>query len=134
MSNLSIDGTIIQILKTQNGVSNSGKEWQKREFVIETEGQYPNKICFTLFGDKLKMIEEYSPGDKVEVKFNIESREYNRSWYHNINAWSISRKQQIVQTEFSTFSPKTEEKPIKQQIMERNQQQYEDNPEYDLPF
>jgi len=44
---LSVKGKIQQILKPESGVSRAGKEWSKQEFVIETEDQYPKKICFT---------------------------------------------------------------------------------------
>jgi hypothetical protein len=27
----------------------------------------------------------------VEVFFNLESREFNGKWYHNINAWKIDK-------------------------------------------
>jgi hypothetical protein len=30
-------------------------------------------------------------GEMVDVSFNIESREYNGKWFHNINAWKIDK-------------------------------------------
>ena len=88
---LSIKGRINQILKAENGVSKAGKEWSKQEFVIETEEQFPRKVCFTLFGDKTNLIDGLSAGEEVEVAFNLESREYNGKWFHNINAWKIDK-------------------------------------------
>lgn len=86
---LSVKGKIQQILKPESGTSRAGKEWTKQEFVIETEEQYPKKVCFTLFGDKVSLVEGLSEGQEVEVAFNLESREYNGRWFHNINAWKI---------------------------------------------
>ena len=86
---LSVKGRIQQILKPESGVSRAGKEWQKQEFVIETEEQFPRKVCFTLFGDKTSLIDGLASGQEVEVSFNLESREYNGKWFHNINAWKI---------------------------------------------
>jgi len=86
---LAVKGRIQQILKPESGVSRAGNEWKKQEFVIETEEQFPKKICFTLFGDKISLIEGITSGQEVEISFNIESREYNGKWFHNINAWKI---------------------------------------------
>ncbi|HPE76567.1 MAG TPA: DUF3127 domain-containing protein [Draconibacterium sp.] len=88
---LSVKGRIYQILKPETGVSKAGKEWSKQEFVIETEEQFPRKVCFTLFGDKTSLISGLSAGEEVDVAFNIESRDYNGKWFHNINAWKIDK-------------------------------------------
>jgi len=88
---LSVKGKIERILEPESGVSRAGNQWNKQEFVIETEEQFPRKVCFTLFGDKTSLIEPLSVGEEVEVSFNIESREYNGKWFHNINAWKIDK-------------------------------------------
>ncbi|WP_346856783.1 DUF3127 domain-containing protein [uncultured Draconibacterium sp.] len=88
---LSVKGKIEQILKPESGTSKAGKEWSKQEFVIETDDQYPKKVCFTLFGDKVSLVNGLSAGQEVEVSFNMESREYNGRWFHNINAWKIEK-------------------------------------------
>ncbi len=88
---LQVKGKIEQILKPESGVSRAGKEWQKQEFVIETDEQFPRKVCFTLFNDKTSLIKGISAGEEVEVSFNLESREYNGKWFHNINAWKIEK-------------------------------------------
>lgn len=86
---IQVKGTVIQILKPESGVSKAGKEWKKQEFVIETNEQYPKKVCFTLFGDKTSLIEGTTEGTEVEVFFSVESRDFNGKWFHNINAWKI---------------------------------------------
>ncbi len=88
---LSVKGKIDQILKPESGTSRAGKEWNKQEFIIETDEQYPRKVCFTLFGDKVNLIDGLAAGQDVEVSFNLESREYNGRWFHNINAWKIDK-------------------------------------------
>jgi hypothetical protein len=87
---LVVKGKIEQLLQLQTGTSTRG-EWKKQEFIIETDEQYPKKICFTLFNDKIGLIEGFNAGMEVEVSFNVESREYNGRWFHNINAWKIDR-------------------------------------------
>ncbi len=93
---LSVKGNIVSILNPESGVSRAGKEWSKQEFVIETQEQFPKKVCFTLFGDKTSLLNGISNGAEVEVSFNLESREYNGRWFHNINAWKIDTVQQDI--------------------------------------
>ena len=84
-----VTGKIISIGQKESGVSKAGKEWEKIEFVIETEGEYPKKLCFTLFGDKCALIADKTEGKSVEVSFDVESREYNGRWFHNVNAYRV---------------------------------------------
>jgi hypothetical protein len=87
---MDVKGMVIQKCELQTGDSKTGgKSWQKREFVIETQEQFPKKIAFTCFGDKVSMIDTFSEGQEVTVSYNLESREYNSKWFHNINAWKI---------------------------------------------
>lgn len=86
---LTIKGTLEKILNPESGISRSGKEWKKQEFIVETKEQFPRKICFTLFNEKLSLIDQFSEGSEIEVSFNLESREYNSKWFHNVNAWKI---------------------------------------------
>lgn len=88
---LTVKGKVTQVLKPESGVSKAGNEWNKQDFVIETDEQFPKKVCFTLFGDKTSLLNGLAAGTEVEVSFNIESREYNGKYFHNINAWKIDR-------------------------------------------
>ena len=90
MNELKVKGRLVSVLPTVNGVSKAGKEWEKKDFVIQTdEGQFSKKIAFTLFGDKINAIDSISVGAEIEVFFNIDSREFDGKWYHNINAWLV---------------------------------------------
>jgi len=88
---LQIKGKIQQILKPESGVSRIGKDWKKQEFILESDEQFPKKICFSILNDKLSLLEKVKPGDEVEVFFNLESRDYNGKWYHNINVWKLEK-------------------------------------------
>lgn len=88
---LSIKGKIEKILPEEKGVSKAGNQWVKQEFVIETADQFPRKVCFTLFNDKVGLVANVNPGDEVDVSFDVESREYNGKFYHNLNAWKIDK-------------------------------------------
>lgn len=78
-------GTVIQVLAVQTGAGKNG-EWKKQEFIIETDGQYPKKICISLWGDKVGTIQS---GQIVDVQIDAESREYNGRWYTELKAWKF---------------------------------------------
>ena len=87
---LSIKGKITKKLEIESGTSKAGKEWKKQSFIIDTGSQYNPEICFQLFGeDKIQILENYSEGDKVDVSFNLSSREYNGRYFHNVDAWKV---------------------------------------------
>ena len=94
----SIKGKVHVILAEQKGVSQSGKEWAKIDFVIEeVEGQYPKKVSFTSMGDKLlPVVKSLSVGQLVEVHYNLDAREYNGKWFTNINAWRIDKNSEGI--------------------------------------
>ncbi len=85
---LEINGKLKQVLPMQSGQGKNGP-WQKQEFVIETQSQYPKLICFTLWGDKANMVANATPGEDIKVFFDVESREYNGRWYTDAKAWKV---------------------------------------------
>ena len=88
---LTIKGKLLKILTVESGVSRTGNSWKKQEFVIETQDQFPKKVCFSLFNDKVSLLNGITDGEELEISFDIESREFNNKWYHNVNAWKIDR-------------------------------------------
>ena len=85
-----IQGRIIIAMPETGGTGKTGNPWKKQEFVLETADNYPKKILFTLWGDK---IDQYSlrEGDQVSVSIDIESREYNGRWYTDLKAWKVEK-------------------------------------------
>jgi hypothetical protein len=96
---LSVKGKLVMILNLESGVSRSGNSWKKQEFILETQDQFPKKVCFTLFNDKVSLLSGFAAGEDLEVSFDVESREFNNKWYHNINAWKIEKVGQISAAE-----------------------------------
>ncbi len=88
---MEITGKCIATLAIESGTSKSGNAWQKQNFVIETAGQYPKKVCFQLFGDKVNDCPNV--GEEVKVSFDPESREWNGKWFTQLNAWKVERQQ-----------------------------------------
>ena len=87
---LKIQGRIIAVLPEVGGISKAGNQWKKQEYVLETFDQYPKKICFNAFGNK---VDEFAiqEGETLTVSVDIESREFNGRWYTDIRAWRVER-------------------------------------------
>lgn len=83
-------GKVVAVLELVNGTSKAGNAFQKREFVIETQEQYPKKICFQLFGERVN--ECPSIGEVVKVNFDAESREWQGRWFTQLNAWRVEKQ------------------------------------------
>ena len=49
---LEIAGKVVKKMDVESGTSKNGKEWKKQSIVIETDGQYPKKICFSIWNTK----------------------------------------------------------------------------------
>ena len=73
---MELDGKIILDLGMQTGTSKAGREWKKREWVLETFGQYPKKVKFHVFGDKADTI-GIEVGNSYTLSVDAESREFN---------------------------------------------------------
>ena len=92
---MEIIGKAISALPVKSGVSQrTGEQWQSREYVIETQEQYPKKMCFEVFGtDKLKEF-NIRNNDLIKVHFDITAREYNGKWYNSVRAWKVEHVNQ----------------------------------------
>lgn len=93
---MELEGKIVKLLAEQSGQGKNG-QWRKREYIIETPGQYPRKVCFNLWGDKIDQF-PVKEGDEVKVSFDLESREFNGRWYTDVKAWRIEPLTQNVES------------------------------------
>lgn len=123
MANLEITGKIVQIDEPVKGQSAKG-EWKKQQFILETDDQYPKKICFINWNDKVGL-SNIKPGTKVTVSFNAESREYNGRWYTDLKVWKMD-----VETGGSNDIPP----PPPMNVDDVPPPNYEELDEGDLPF
>lgn len=87
-----LTGQITQIFAPVAGVSSSGKEWCKQEYVMRMdENGFSRHVCFTVFGKE--RIEQFniSIGDTLSVSLNVDAREFKGKWYNSIECWRIER-------------------------------------------
>jgi len=86
---MEISGKIIAVLPLATGQGKNGM-WRSQDYVLETADQYPKKVCFNLFNDKIDQF-PMAIDDMVNVSFDIESREYNGRWYTTVRAWKVDK-------------------------------------------
>ena len=84
---LHITGKVIKILEEQSGKGKNGP-WRKRDFILETEGEYPRKVCITQWGDQIDK-NSVKKDETVTAFIDIQSREYKGNWYTDVKAWKI---------------------------------------------
>ena len=95
---MEITGIVKSVMPTQTGTSQSGKAWQKREFIIEeTVGNYPNSLVITAFGDRVEKLNTLRVGDYVTARFDTQVREYNGRAFNNITLYDITQPQAQAQ-------------------------------------
>lgn len=87
---MEITGTIVQVLAEVSGTSKAGNTWRKQEYLLETKDQYPKKILFNLWGEKIDQF-ALLVGEEVTVGIDLESREYNGRWYTEVKAWNVRK-------------------------------------------
>ena len=89
---MEIIGNLVQVLPLQTGTSKNG-EWKKQDIVLETQGQYPKKVCIAIWGDRINPA-QLQVGNQLKISFDIESREFNGRWYTDVKAWKIENAQE----------------------------------------
>lgn len=86
---MEISGKIIAVLPLATGEGKNGI-WRSQDYVLETSDQYPKKVCFNFFGDKIEQF-PLAIDDVVTVSFDLDSREYNGRWFTSVRAWKADK-------------------------------------------
>ena len=82
---LEVEGLLHKKFETENKTDS----FQAREFVIQTDGQYPQFVKFQLVQDRCGSVDPFKEGDKIKVFFDLRGREWNGKYFTNLNAWKI---------------------------------------------
>ena len=78
-----------EVTDVTNGTSKSGNAWTKATAIVEkVEGNYTDTYPLVLFGDKIQEAEPFV-GKYVDVKFNVQARQFNGRWYIDLGLRSI---------------------------------------------
>ena len=104
---MNISGKITQILPEAKGEGRNGP-WKRQDFILETDDQYPKKVCISVWNDKVD-VGKLQPGDPVTVEVSVESREYNGRWYTDVKASGLIAGQKTASGPSSTTGPMLDE-------------------------
>uniref|UniRef100_UPI00404742D3 DUF3127 domain-containing protein n=1 Tax=Yoonia sp. TaxID=2212373 RepID=UPI00404742D3 len=103
MSEFQVKGTIKTILPVETGVAKStGNAWKKVNFVVGNNEGYEGKeqlFCFQIFSEKSvdNFIKFNKVGQQVEVKFSIQTNEYNGNYYTSLSAYRVESGERVEQ-------------------------------------
>ena len=81
-------------LKVINDTRQVSEKFKLREFVLTTEGDYPQVIQFQSVQDKTELLDVLTVGQQVEVFFNLRGREWTNAdgvvkVFNTLDAWKI---------------------------------------------
>jgi len=87
-----LSGTVKVINPTQV----ISEKFSKREFVIETQDQYPQLVMFQATQDKCSLLDNVQVSSQVEVSFNLRGREWTSpagevKYFNTLEAWRIEK-------------------------------------------
>ena len=118
-----IRGKIISVLDKKDGISKiTGSPWSIQQYAIETQEQYPKKLCFDVLGkDRIELF-NIQIGEELTVYFDIDAREYQGRWYNSFKAWKVERTNSQSNTFMQNINKHTN----------ANENRYED--EFDILF
>ena len=84
---MQLSAKLVQLLPIQTGTGKNG-QWKKQDIIVETDGQYPKKVCISIWGDKINA-DLLQVGNRLKIDFDVESREFNGRWYTDVKAWKV---------------------------------------------
>ena len=96
---MEITGKIIAVLPANSGTSaRTGNPWMSQTYVIETQGQYPKKLAFDVFGEERIKQFNIKQGEELTVRFDIDAHEYQGRYFNQIRAFNVEKiGQQTIQ-------------------------------------
>lgn len=124
-----ITGKVIKILDAQRFVSQkNGNEYVRNTFVLETSGQHPKKVAFSVMGAERLAQMGIVVGGQYSVSFDVESREWKERWFTECNAWKAVR----IDGQQQQLAPQQQKAiPVTQPVTATTESS---TPSNDLPF
>ena len=83
---MELTGVIKEIGTTQEFGQNG---FTKRQLVLETDGEYPQKFGIEFIKDKTKVLDNYNVGENVVVGVNLRSRSYTNKDFEEVYITSL---------------------------------------------
>ena len=126
---MEIVGKVVQLGTLIEGNSPRGP-WKKQELIIETQEQFPKKICLMCWGDRVNEANSFFVGQLIKAQIRIESREFNGKWYTDVTAFRFDLEQPEAQPVQQTGN----QMPPQQPLPPMNDDYFASDNGDDLPF
>ena len=85
---MDFEGKCIQFLGETSGTSKTGNLWKKKEWVVETFGNFPRKVKIQAFGERSDSM-NIEPGRDYIFSVDLDSREFNGKWYTDVSVFRV---------------------------------------------
>ncbi|WP_185858570.1 DUF3127 domain-containing protein [Blattabacterium cuenoti] len=100
---------IIGRVKKLFEIQRFGSGFKKREMVLTTEEPYPQNILIEFIQDKVDLLENINPKDKIKVFINLRGREWTNpegviKYFNSIQGWKIEDSEISKKTSSTTIS------------------------------
>jgi len=82
---IEVKGTVEKILEIQEFASG----YKKQTLVVDTGGEYPQKIAIDFGREKIDLISKLTEGQEVTVGVNFRGSEHNGKYYVSLNGWKV---------------------------------------------
>jgi hypothetical protein len=86
---MKVTGKITTVLPDKTGVSQSGKQWRRRDYIVlydESNPSYPKSIVFSAMGDTIDKL-NLQQGQSYELDLDFEAREWNGKYFLSASCW-----------------------------------------------
>lgn len=90
---MDIKGKLVEVFPTRK-VSD---KFQIREFVIETEGKYPQSLIIQVSQERCTLLDNLAAGEMIQAFINLRGRSWTNpkgevKYFNTIEAWKISNE------------------------------------------
>jgi hypothetical protein len=92
---MDLKGTLVKVFAKQQ----VSEKFAKREFVIRTEGEYPQEILLQVTQDRCGILDNFMEGEMVQAFINIRGRAWTNpqgevKYFNTLEAWKITNESQ----------------------------------------
>lgn len=70
-------------------IEQKSEKFKTREFVIETQGEYPQFVKFQITQERCNLVDNFQEGQALKVHFDLRGREWQGKYFTNLNAWKV---------------------------------------------
>lgn len=96
MSSFVFEGIIIAQGETQSGQSQDGKKWMKVLYTIQQDQEkFPMKMVFDIFGEERLRKFALKEGERVRLRFRIDTEKYKEREYNKIYVMDVERVEAV---------------------------------------